>query len=327
LKRTLSLLIALAALFVTLPVWAENEEVVHNVKKGDTLWDISNMYLKTPWKWPLIWANNQDITNPHLIYPGDTVIISRKEGEIQVTIIPAEKPLETPPGVKVYTLEQIAEQKEKTIVVSPNFSCLLFSPTLMTGKGTVVMKEDIGILSSLEDTILIKMTSETKADGFAIVSKVDEVKKGTTTIGYLYKVVALAKVRETQSGIVKAKVTYANQEIKEGDIVTTDLTSLKPITLTLNQPKTDSVGQILKFYPGISGSGTMDLIFVDIGSSQGIQKGSLLTIYQTFNLKDGGAVEEYQGLALVLQSLEGSALALVVDAKGLLEKGYKVSGK
>jgi LysM domain len=327
LKRKLSLLIALAALFVTLPVWAEDEEVVHNVKKGDTLWDISNMYLKTPWKWPLIWANNQDITNPHLIYPGDTIIISRKEGEIQVTVIPEEKPLETPPEVKVYTLEQIAEQKEKTIVVSPNFSCLLFSPTLMTGKGTVVMKEDIGILGSLEDTILIKMPSETKADGFAIVTKVDEVKKGTTTIGYLYKVVALAKVRESQSGIVKAKVTYANQEIKEGDIVTTDLTSLKPITLTLNQPKTDGVGQILKFYPGISGSGNMDLIIVDIGSSQGIQKGSLLTIYQTFNLKDGGAVEEYQGLALVLQSLEGSALALVVDARGLLEKGYKVSGK
>jgi LysM repeat protein len=46
---------------------------VHVVKKGDTLWDISSQYFATPWQWPKIWAYNPDITNPHWIYPGDTV--------------------------------------------------------------------------------------------------------------------------------------------------------------------------------------------------------------------------------------------------------------
>jgi nucleoid-associated protein YgaU len=43
------------------------------VKKGDTLWDISNMFLSDPWRWPQLWHVNPQIQNPHLIYPGDTL--------------------------------------------------------------------------------------------------------------------------------------------------------------------------------------------------------------------------------------------------------------
>ena len=49
---------------------------VHEVVPGDTLWDISDAYLGTPWVWPSIWQDNQDIENPHLIYPGDLIWIT-----------------------------------------------------------------------------------------------------------------------------------------------------------------------------------------------------------------------------------------------------------
>ena len=46
------------------------------VKQGDTLWDISARFLRTPWRWPEVWGINKDaINNPHLIYPGDVVIL------------------------------------------------------------------------------------------------------------------------------------------------------------------------------------------------------------------------------------------------------------
>src|SRR4051812_47920304 len=45
----------------------------HTVVKGDTLWDLSQQYLGSPWYWPKVWSYNPEIANPHWIYPGNLV--------------------------------------------------------------------------------------------------------------------------------------------------------------------------------------------------------------------------------------------------------------
>ena len=53
----------------------------YTVKSGDTLWAISKIFLKTPWRWPELWGMNlTQIKNPHLIYPGQLLILERSNG-------------------------------------------------------------------------------------------------------------------------------------------------------------------------------------------------------------------------------------------------------
>lgn len=60
---------------------AANAPDRYTIKKGDTLWAISRMYLKSPWRWPELWGMNlNEIKNPHLIFPGQVLILERKNG-------------------------------------------------------------------------------------------------------------------------------------------------------------------------------------------------------------------------------------------------------
>jgi hypothetical protein len=56
------------------------------VKQGDTLWDISKVFLRDAWYWPEIWHVNPQVQNPHLIYPGDVLRLVYVDGQPRVTL-------------------------------------------------------------------------------------------------------------------------------------------------------------------------------------------------------------------------------------------------
>lgn len=57
---------------------APNAPDRYTVKRGDTLWGISGMYLKRPYRWPELWGMNLSaIPNPHLIFPGQTLYLEK----------------------------------------------------------------------------------------------------------------------------------------------------------------------------------------------------------------------------------------------------------
>jgi hypothetical protein len=65
---------------------AANAPDEYVVKKGDTLWDISAVFLRDPWYWPEIWYVNPQVKNPHLIYPGDVLHLVYVDGKPRITM-------------------------------------------------------------------------------------------------------------------------------------------------------------------------------------------------------------------------------------------------
>jgi hypothetical protein len=64
----------------------DGRQVTYTVKKGDTLWDLSDRFLKSPWYWRKIWAASPDIQNPHWIYPGQKLtFVATNPDALEVT--------------------------------------------------------------------------------------------------------------------------------------------------------------------------------------------------------------------------------------------------
>lgn len=85
-RKGISILIALIVFSVvsSLPAYGQDKKGdVYVVKKGDTLWDLSGEYLNSPYQWPQLWERNQYITNPHLIYPGNSLRLHGRPAPIR----------------------------------------------------------------------------------------------------------------------------------------------------------------------------------------------------------------------------------------------------
>ena len=85
--RPIKLLILIIALLWFSPTFGDMVEInpnnpgTYTVVRGDTLWDIAGTFLNHPWQWPDIWQVNPQIEDPHLIYPGDQVSLTYRDGK------------------------------------------------------------------------------------------------------------------------------------------------------------------------------------------------------------------------------------------------------
>lgn len=66
---------------------------VYVVKKGDTLWDLSEHFYLSPWQWPDLWRNNPEVMDPHWIYPGNKLIVYPRKEKIRTYLATKPEPV------------------------------------------------------------------------------------------------------------------------------------------------------------------------------------------------------------------------------------------
>ena len=100
---------------------APNAPDTYVVKAGDMLWDISKLFLQSPWRWPELWGMNlDDIKNPHLIYPGQTLVLDKANGRATLRTANAKEAITgDKAGPSGLTVTLVDEPDVPTVKLSP----------------------------------------------------------------------------------------------------------------------------------------------------------------------------------------------------------------
>ncbi len=292
-RNLLSALI-LSALALSLPVRADKLEIQENapdryvVVKGDTLWDISGKFLKTPWRWPEIWQlNKESIKNPHLIYPGDIVVLDRSGAQPTLRLLKGEgHGLETVKLSPTAHEEKIESGAIPTIPISA-IHAFLSQPRVVSAGA---LDDAPFILGSNDERVIFAKGDDAYATGGpANVTRWNILRPGKAlkdpetgeVLGYEVEYVGDAKT-VSPGAPQKIRITRTAQEALAKDkllpAVDSDAFEYVP-----RAPETPVSGRIISAYGGVSDTGRHQTVVLNRGADHGLAPGHVLAIYHTGN--------------------------------------------
>lgn len=179
----------------------------YTIKKGDTLWDLSQKFYNSQWDWPGLWELNKDIKNPHWIYPGNTIRVYLKP-----------------------ELKKQAPEKPGRMTVETRFNYPAIHRTgfikqeQVPALGTVLREKDGKILMATDDVVYIRPTGQTPfvpGHRYQIysTSQVDQ-KIGTSRYrGIMHLVKADLEIIEVNTQYVAGKIKNTYRDVVSGDLV------------------------------------------------------------------------------------------------------------
>ena len=250
----------------------------HVVVKGDTLWGISGKFLKDPWLWPKVWRmNREQIKNPHLIYPGDVVVLDTSSGSPQLKLVRETVVLE--PGI---IEEPLAAEAIQTI--SPSVITPFLSQPLLIENGQ--LDTSPRIISGPDNRVIL-------SPGTRVY--INDIKDGTGTHWNIYRPGEKLTDPDTKEIIGTEAIYLGDVDIARygapatGDIVRAKEEIFAKDRLVVSQdefkssfvpraPDKEINGRIMRIYGGVAEGGPNTVVSINRGKNDGLEEGHVLAI-------------------------------------------------
>jgi hypothetical protein len=327
---------------VPLSELAPNAPDSYTIKRGDTLWAISGLFLRSPWRWPELWGMNMDqVRNPHRIYPGQVLVLEKVDGRATLRLArpvgtegPPTDTIRVSPRTRVETLADASVPTLAPHLIEPFLSepiiveegVLERAPRIVGAhdKRVLLTRGDRAYARGLADAPL-KETNPNRSEEFRVFRAAVPLRDPLTRNVLGYEAAYLGKallVRgesvqpvadtngKTEPTIVPATVDIvaAKEEIRVGDRLLPE-PPRELISYTPRAPEfqvTD--GRIVSVYGNaVAMVGQNQVVVINKGKVDGIETGHVMAI-----LRDGGRLVDRS------QPGERTTIKLPDERSGLL---------
>ena len=333
--KTRSLSVCLLLLSLLFSGWTQaavelNADVpeIYIVKKGDTLWGISGMYLKEPWLWPELWDANPQIDNPHLIYPGDELHLVWVDGQPRLRLSRG-RDVKLAPNMRVTPLDLAIP----TIPLDQIGPWLKHNRVLdaegVNGSAYIVAADERQLISGPGDRVYGRGPFPDGERTFGIYRVGENYLDPTTKefLGYQVKDVGSANLLSSnRDDVTELELTRVTVEVRIGDRLLPLEERVLDASFHPRAPEQEIVGGVMMAVEGgVTQIGNMSIVVINKGKREGLRIGDVLAIYQKGELVfDKIAQANVQmpdsraGLAMVFESYEKVSYAIVLRSSRAL---------
>jgi hypothetical protein len=307
-----------------------DKEMDYIVKVGDTLWDISNQFYGDPFLWPRLWQQNQYITNPHAIYPGDRIRLYPYKVLIEieeVTPPPVEevRPLR-PPTVEEAPPPLPPPPELIRLVLYPEVRSAGFITEEMKGIGRIV-EAQLDIIELIEEVEVYvnfqRGISVQKGDQFTIFRVGDKIKHPITkrNIGRMVQILGRATIIGVEEGRAQtALITRSYDTINRGDPVVPFFPP--PEELAISRLESPVYGWIVASKLPKLGLVDGDVVYIDQGEETQVRPGHLFDVFRRGKVVNDPdsfrkvkLPDELIGRVVVISTQQKTATAVIVQSR------------
>lgn len=323
------LLLLLALLITPSVVLAagHDEPAIYVIERGDTLWGLSDRFINDPEYWPNMWSKNGQVTNPHFIYPGQKLRIFPN----RIEVVPREPVAQNVPAAEIEPFQDVAAEKTYTLYGTEGFLAeKSFKPY-----GLVVAGHHDRAIAGVDDIVYTDIGSEHDAasgDKFSIFLKDIAVKHPVDSEEMGYKMIPLGTLQLTdvERKSSRAIITASYKEIGPGAYLLPYRESHRR-EIALKSCRNDLKGYIIDSYSGVNIIAAGDVVYIDLGSSQGAEVGNMLYITRDVTIDQKyveGRIDklpqELLGAVVILETGKKTSTALVVKSIDTIYKGDRL---